>query len=280
MIETECVKDRAIRMAKKELAPELLQEHVPWSVLESVRNGLMTLPLAPEYEIHCESCKTCAENYDFVKNNLNDFSGFSRSILPDKGWRKVSLSKGEGTYKANLLAAFEVAQRIYAVAGELNCSVYDDELCNALESFLKKGGKFNIIAGPAVEKAKKTGKSPFLELVKRNVAGINYYVSERRQNLHFALGDKTFLINLEAYHDSRQDERMEADKSYVDWSVIAYLKLRYETAFSSPDVRPYSNDSDVILDFGDDIQRISQAIKEQGLEKFGKYGYSAIREKK
>jgi len=270
-------KDLAIQLAKKELPSELFEQHVPLSVFEDISSGLATLPLAPEYEIHCETCETCAANYQFVTERLKkSFSEFSRSIIKEEGWKEVPIAKG--VYRGKLLSALEIPQKIYAVAGELNCAVYDHAICSAVEDFCKTGGEFNIIAGPVVEILKGTDKSPFLDLIKRNVKGVNYFVSDRRQSLHFAIADKTGLIHLEAYHDPMATERMQADESYVDWAVVTYLMNRYRAAFYSPDVRPYRKDTDVVFDYKDNIKSISASIATNGLRKYGKYGYLAERE--
>jgi beta-phosphoglucomutase-like phosphatase (HAD superfamily) len=268
--------EKVIRLADKEIPSLLFKQHIPLAVLENVKNGLMTLPLAPEYEIHREHCRSCAENYAFVADFIGDFSRFSNSIVADDDWEETDLM--EGAYKGELLSAMKTRQTIYAVAGELNCSVYDEEICAAIEAFAAIGGEFNIIAGPMVEKLDTTESSPFIDRVEKRVKNINYYVSDRRQNLHFALGDKTGLIHLEAFHAPMTTRRRRARKSSVDWATLIYLKSRYEIAFSSPDVRPYAGRQDIVLDYRRNIETISNNMDDNGLSRFGKYGYLVERE--
>lgn len=252
-----------------------IERHLPLDLLDQVHRGLMTLPLAPEHELHCLLCDHCRENYEFVAQRRGDVRTITES--GDSEWRQ--LKRAGGLYRNELLKALKSSKNIYAVAGELISDVFDEELCSEIEKYAQNGGTFSIIAGPMIEKNQDTDGNAFLDLVAKDNPNIDFFVSDRRQELHFAFSDSIGIIYLEAPHESMIQERYYIDEGEGDnFGHALYISERYDAAFSSPDVRPYRNESDVLLEVEDSLKELSRESAESGLSRFGKYGLLAQKE--
>jgi len=252
---------------------EAIEEHVPVDVFYLVQKGLLTIPLAPEYELHCLICEQCKRNYDFALKNMGDITTLRTDGSPD--WEKRD--REGGLYRDELLDAMKKSMRISVVSGELIIDVFDERLCSAIDEFVKHGGSFSVIAGPMVEKDIEKGSSPFLDLVSNN-PNVKLYVTDRRQEPHFAFSDDG-IIYLEYPHKPLTKERFYLKKELLKHlGYNLFVAERFSTAFSSPDVRLYRKDADVLLECENSIISISESASVSGLDTFGIYGLRAQKE--
>lgn len=255
-----------------EMPDRMLLEHVPLHIFSLMAQGLITVPLAPEYEAHRLMCKTCQKNYELALEKLHairDVTSYSPEL-----WKEHTMQGG--LYRDDLVNALDTSDAICVVSGEVLTAIYDEEMCERIVSFANQGKSFKMIAGPLVECPAGSDKSPFVEMARdSNNPNVEFYVSDRRQDLHFAFSDTNGVIYLEAKHEPADESRRYIGGNDAGAPLEKLIRSRFEDAFYSPDVRPFENDDDVIPVTEDDLRQRSMVVRKTGLSLFGKYGLRA-----
>ena len=271
---------RAIVEAASRWLPEnTLDKHIPLDVIALMEQGLMSVPLAPEYELHRLVCERCAQNYSYAKSHMGNVDAIKDSGKPI--WK--TLKRNSGLYKSRMLDALNVSNRIFVVSGEIIEDVFDEELCKAIDAYAKSGKDFTMLAGPMIELRRDgKGRNHFVDMVDADETyRINLYTADRRQSLHFAYSDALGFIYLEAPHNSAGKERdylfpeAVASDEFRNSVYERYVRDRFDAAFKSPDVRISGKSDDFILCNEESLEEIGKLLEETGLSNFGRFGIEA-----